>query len=891
MEGREIVDDDAVKEVCDLMTVVLTDGKPREEDVMELFNRLADLTLKKMKLVIKRTEIAVKNVDEDKHIVLQAMVNAVMKVVEKKIDPTKIDFSPETSRLRGTISPLKLLKRKSLEKIALNLGIEYTKIGNGILVRKIMSRLASEIETPLSRSVREGEAVRLEVSLMYLENVLKTCPIGWLPELIRAVIGWMKEDIYLFGCKDEHKILLKNRAQTLKNMCDKPRGKPSGRPSRVECLVQQNRFLEDVCGVDPADEEKNRANVAVIAIETIRNIQQKIDHHIASLSQVSEDSESFWVEEIFEKQAFRATLQLCERSACQKTSFCENSFNVMNKIMSCEATNPESYLFLRPPQSAALKRLRASMVGQESSTSRGEAFAERERTGEMELTPVPFDIEGEVIGDSSSEMSDDEETDTEEDNKNGVECCDRIAGPAPDKGLGALKEMTLQVQFTNDFFEFIAKSYLKDRKHLETTLNEVENDWKMMVRNGWDGGDVAHLLVLPTGCGKTGVAALIPYVVGLEHGARVLVIAPSTVICDVLETKVPQFLLEKGYVEKDRKPRVCVLFKSKGVEELDKYDLFVATYQSLHLKNILTLPRNSFDLIIVDEAHHEVSKSYRTVFQYFITSRKVFLTATPQRGDTLRVNARRVYSYPVAETIRNEYIKDIVLVEVGRNVLVCKKLYGETQRVPFDDVSLFNMKRPFVDLVQRSVSCQETVLLYSIDKLRELRQKSKKKHKMIVFVYPASEISEVERKLIQIVEHEDDLVVGSIVGGAPEEERRMLEKYDVIVNCRVLGEGYDNPEVSVVVLLSRDMSLLPFLQKIGRGVRWVAGWGKEEQVCHVIAHVGLNVRSLWEGYRRETVMEDVPKLVNDDPEFSEVYEAINPADADRFTERITPFLP
>jgi superfamily II DNA or RNA helicase len=853
-----------LKDACTLMSKVAA-REATAKDVNDLFDLLASCSKDQLKEVITRVpDGEVKNKTEKLPIVLQSTVKYVMENLHAGI-AEQIDFTPAKSSLRLCISPLKMLKSETLEGIAKGMGIRGGTIKTRL--KKIMIEMWSREEEggELAGTVLGGESYRCKVSLEYLGKVLTTCPMGWIPEMIRTVIGWMKQDVYMYGDTERHRALLEYRSNALCELCKKPRkSKSDPNPkSRVGMLMEMNKFYREIGCEDDDDVKRNRESAVLKAVDSIRNmIQYRIDHHLASLAPVSKDSEKYWTKEMADgKMIDSETVSLIRRPEESAQSFCQNEAGVLRKVSSDEASNPTSGLFLRPPQLESLRLLRESMKGDPTTTA--DVGVARK---------IDFSQDG-------------EETELEEE--------DDLKEAFSRLSITARYERKLHLEFINAFATFISNAYLKERSALKGELKCVKESWDKMVEMDWARGENAHLLVLPTGCGKTGVAALLPYMIGLPRNARILAIVPSTIICDGLEENIPKFLIDKEYLPEGRTPRVHVLFRGKeDTAALRNSDICLATYQSLGLKNLLKLQRNLFDLIIVDEAHHEVAKSYRTIFQYFITARKVFLTATPQRGDTVIVDAKLVFSYPVAETIRHKYIKDMKLIEVGRNSLRGEGIRGDT-RLEFDDIPHYCRFKWFVDCIGESESCQDTVLFYSLEKLSDLRETSEKEHKMIVFVSGVDKIYEVAERMETMIRDAGLFFsVGVIEGGATRTERDALRTNDIIINCKVLGEGYDNPEVSVITLLSRDMSIPPFLQKIGRGVRWVKNWEEEDQVCHVIAHAGLNVIDMWEAYRNETPIEDSPKLETSDPLFARVEDipSARGSESGGFREKTTPFL-
>ena len=151
------------------------------------------------------------------------------------------------------------------------------------------------------------------------------------------------------------------------------------------------------------------------------------------------------------------------------------------------------------------------------------------------------------------------------------------------------------------------------------------------------------LVVLPTGCGKTGVAVLAPYVL---NSRRVLVLTPSKAISDQIyqafhgHNEESMFLVQRDIIRRDQaqhmRPRTRLIDRPNQIRYALHDDLLVITAHqvggnaSVSIDNI---PADNFDLVIVDEAHHYPAETWRTIVDHFPNSRRLFLTATPYHGD------------------------------------------------------------------------------------------------------------------------------------------------------------------------------------------------------------------------------------------------------------------
>ena len=140
------------------------------------------------------------------------------------------------------------------------------------------------------------------------------------------------------------------------------------------------------------------------------------------------------------------------------------------------------------------------------------------------------------------------------------------------------------------------------------------------------------LVVLPTGCRRTGIAVLAPYVLA---SCKVLVVTPSVDISEKIlkEFSGENFFLKtrKFYEEEDRNnvcpTTSCSIATSKPPDEQAyEKELLIVNAQADQIKEIKS---DKFDLVIVDEAHHYPASTWKTVVDHFRhPTFCLFLTAT-----------------------------------------------------------------------------------------------------------------------------------------------------------------------------------------------------------------------------------------------------------------------
>ena len=67
-------------------------------------------------------------------------------------------------------------------------------------------------------------------------------------------------------------------------------------------------------------------------------------------------------------------------------------------------------------------------------------------------------------------------------------------------------------------------------------------------------------------------------------------------------------------------------------------------------------------MIICDEAHHAAARTYRDIFTYFRPEKLIGFTATPNRGDKVRLDnvfSKIIFQRDLRWGIQNGYLCDI----------------------------------------------------------------------------------------------------------------------------------------------------------------------------------------------------------------------------------------
>jgi len=158
------------------------------------------------------------------------------------------------------------------------------------------------------------------------------------------------------------------------------------------------------------------------------------------------------------------------------------------------------------------------------------------------------------------------------------------------------------------------------------------------------------LLSMPTGSGKSGVAAALPYI---ARAHRVLVIVPSKELRDQMAEAFHEedVLRSIGAVSGSGHPVVeKVEGRSIDWSLLESADVVVALPNSIspaHFEPGAEPDPDFFDLLIIDEAHHTPAATWRLILDYYPRARAVLLTATPRRSDGKSLPGSHAFHYPL----------------------------------------------------------------------------------------------------------------------------------------------------------------------------------------------------------------------------------------------------
>ena len=363
------------------------------------------------------------------------------------------------------------------------------------------------------------------------------------------------------------------------------------------------------------------------------------------------------------------------------------------------------------------------------------------------------------------------------------------------------------------------------------------------------------IVVLPTGCGKSGLIACAPF--GIAEG-RVLVVAPNLTIKDGLAegtfSGTDHFYQLCDILPPDaRLPRVVALERGRvNEEDCRRADVIVTNVQQM--QGWLPLfPSDFFDLIVVDEAHHAPADSWQNINEAFPDAKKFYLTATPFRSDEQPIRAEPVYRYRLADAISAGYVKNIVRVDAVASEMTFT-VGGEERSFTRAEIMDLREETWFSRGVALSDICNETIVDRSVQLLQAKNRRGTERHQILA---AACSIRHAEQVAALYQSRGVDASFVASRGMTTEEREDRLRAYeygdlDAMVHVGILGEGYDNPNISIAALFRPFRSVAPYTQFVGRALRALPDGNDTDNLAHVVAHAGLNQEGHWQYFKHET---------------------------------------
>ena len=329
------------------------------------------------------------------------------------------------------------------------------------------------------------------------------------------------------------------------------------------------------------------------------------------------------------------------------------------------------------------------------------------------------------------------------------------------------------------------------------------------------------MVQMPTGTGKTILLASVVESFLREHSnCNVWIVAHRReLVSQIRETIDRVFSNNSSLLHKDFPNHSSMVLTSPSVAPLKAMSI---QWLAKHYDEIKEKP----GLIVIDEAHHALAKTYKVMWERFPNAKFLGLTATP-----CRLNGKGFTD-----------LFDVLVQAWGIPEFICK---GRLATYDFVSIKSDGVTQCLIDSLQKrgadgDYQNKEMDMLLnkkpSIERLYQSFEEYGKNRKGIVY---AINISHAQKIMELYQEH--GIKVVAIDSKTPALERQAdIEAFrngdiQVLVNVDIFSEGFDCPDVEFLQLARPTLSLAKYLQMVGRGLRVAKG----KKNCVIIDNVGL----------------------------------------------------
>jgi superfamily II DNA or RNA helicase len=318
----------------------------------------------------------------------------------------------------------------------------------------------------------------------------------------------------------------------------------------------------------------------------------------------------------------------------------------------------------------------------------------------------------------------------------------------------------------------------------------------------------APLLVLPTGSGKTIVAAeMIRRTVATD--GRVLFLAPRRELVVQTSEKLDAVGVEHGVILAGAEERAGL----GAAVQVASVDTLVSR---MVRRQTLTLP--DFDLVLIDEAHLSITKIRRELLERWPAARQVGLTATPTRKDGRALGL----------------LYDTIIEPATTAALVARGYLAKARYFSWPTPNLTGVRTFAGDYnpADLELLMNKTPLLADVVATWLQHASDRRTVVYCVSIAHAVALAEAFRREQIAAEHVDARTPGP--ARAATFARFRAGETQVLTNCFLAAYGFDLPALSCVVLARPTKSLMLYLQMLGRGLRIA----DDKRDCLVLDHSG-----------------------------------------------------
>ena len=341
-------------------------------------------------------------------------------------------------------------------------------------------------------------------------------------------------------------------------------------------------------------------------------------------------------------------------------------------------------------------------------------------------------------------------------------------------------EDDIRTFFGDDVSRFQENGILVDRQvalydHQVTTLQDIEKSREEGIKT--------FLVVFPTASGKSKI---------VEEDMRVFAASKSDFKALVL---APNTNIIKDWYARIR----------ESLSDLkDKIEVNTFAYM---VRNYASMAPTEYDYIVIDEAHHVVAPMLKRVIQYFTPEFMIGLTATDQRPDKKKL-----------ESVFGSYKTGLSLIQAMEEGIVAQaNVYRIETNIDLSHVRFNGKDYVNADLEKSIRVTSRNELIVNV--LEEYFCEGEVANRQgIIFCVNTKHTVEMEKLL-----NNAGISAKSYTGQTKNADKIMADfkekKIRFLCACNMISEGWDYPELGILVMARPTLSKVLYLQQIGRGLR------------------------------------------------------------------------
>ncbi len=400
------------------------------------------------------------------------------------------------------------------------------------------------------------------------------------------------------------------------------------------------------------------------------------------------------------------------------------------------------------------------------------------------------------------------------------------------------------------------------------------------------------LLNIVTGGGKTAViAALIAWLRIAHNVQKFVLLCPNLIVRDRLQDD-----FEGGKVFKDRDllPESAISSglgnfdlttlgsgKEGGWSGLFSASVILGNIHQFYRSNKsgqsnLSALMNGPDFAVFnDEAHNSSAPEYDAALRKMREKVvcRVDTTATPDRADGKTPDSEMIYEYSVNDALNDGIIATPVVYQPDIKTVQLTYTDAQTgekrkvEEIDWDEVDRLGLSATQWVTDDEPMRQQMAIALR---RLEEQERRAKGRYQPILFIVAVCKAD--GEKAAQTLNNYFKVKTLLVTEDSEEADRKKAQElgrqsksgkpYKAVVSVLMLREGWDVPEVGVILLLRKFSSRVYGQQVVGRGLRRVRVKGvepDEPQICAVVDHPKLDHQWLWDIFnarKREGVLLD-----------------------------------